>query len=243
MTPEATAYIEDKIRLDYSPEQISGTMGCDLGAKISHERIYQHIYEDKAAGGQLYRHLRIASGKKRRKRYGRKDRRGRIAGRVSIKERPRVIEEKRRYGDWEADLVCGSRHQGFLVTLVERKSKYVLIGHVEHKLAEAVREEIVRILNGQKVRSITYDNGKEFAEHEQINEILNCQSFFAEPYHSWERGLNENTNGLIRQYFPKGMDLRNLSPEKIRLVQDRLNDRPRKTLGFKSPREVWARIG
>ena len=243
MTPEVIAHIEEKLREDYSPEQISGTMVKAVGIKISHERIYQHIWQDKRDGGNLYTHLRIANGNKRRKRYGKKDWRGRIPGRIDIKERPAIVETKQRLGDWEADLVCGSHHRGFLVTLVERKSKFTLIGHVEKKTSEAVSVEIVNLLFPFRkwVRTITYDNGREFSGHEGINKKLDCQSYFAAPYHSWERGLNENTNGLIRQYFPKKSDLRRISPDDIDFVTNRLNDRPRKTLDFETPRVVFSR--
>lgn len=241
MTPEVIAYIEAKLIEDYSPEQISETMTRDIGLRVSHERIYQHVLQDKQNGGSLYTHLRIASGRKRRKRYGKTDRRGTIPGRIDIDQRPQIVAAKTRLGDWEADLVSGPHHRGFLVTLTERKSKFLLIGHVRHKTAEAVTAEIVRLLLGLKARvhTITYDNGREFAGHQTINEALQCASYFAKPYHSWERGLNENTNGLLRQYFPKGMDLRNVSAEQIAFAQNRLNTRPRKTLAYKTPQEVF----
>ena len=241
MTPEVVTYIEEKLRKEYSPEQISCTMRGSVGDKVSHERIYQHIWRDKKQGGDLYRKLRIAGEKKRRKRYGKKDWRGKIPNRVDIDQRPAIVEEKTRIGDWEADLVSGTRHRGFLVTLVERRSKYTLIGHVKQKIAADVTTEIMRLLTPYKkrVKTITYDNGREFSAHELINEGLNCQSYFAKPYHSWERGLNENTNGLIRQYFPKGMDLREVSREEMAFAMMRLNHRPRKTLAFKPPHDIF----
>ncbi|MBA7583477.1 IS30 family transposase ISPlu1 [subsurface metagenome] len=243
MIPEVIAYIEKKLHEEYSPEQISCTMGGIVGDRVSHERIYQHILHDKKHGGDLYRKLRIAGKKKRRKRYGKKDWRGKIPNRVDIDQRPAIVEEKTRIGDWEADLVSGTRHRGFLVTLVERKSKYTLIGHVKQKIAADVTTEILRLLTPHKkwVKTITYDNGREFSAHELINKGLNCQSYFAKPYHSWERGLNENTNGLIRQYFPKGMDLREVSGKEINFVMMRLNRRPRKTLEFKPPHDVFVK--
>ena len=240
MTPAVVAHIEDKIREDYSPEQVSSTMADTVGVRISHERIYQYLWQDKRNGGKLYTHLRIASGKKRRKRYGKKDWRGRIPGRVDIDERPKIVEKKKRIGDWEADLVCGVHHRGFLVTLVERKSKYTLIGHVVKKTAETVTAEIIRLLKKHQsiVHTITYDNGREFCGHQEINAALKSASYFAKPYHSWERGLNENTNGLIRQYLPKKTDLRRIAPEYIQFVQDQLNSRPRKTLDYATPENV-----
>lgn len=185
MTPEVVAHIEGKIREEHSPEQISNTMADTVGVRVSHERIYQHLWADKRSGGHLYTHLRIASGRKRRKRYGKKDWRGRIPGRVDISERPEIVETKKRVGDWEADLVSGSHHRGFLVTLVERRSKFTLIGHVLRKTAEAVRDEIVRLLTGLagRVHTVTYDNGREFAGHQEINAALECAGYFATPYH------------------------------------------------------------
>ena len=243
MTPEVIFYIEEKLREEFSPEQISCTTRGSVGISISHERIYQYIWHEKKHGGDLYLKLRIAGVKKRRKRYGKKDWRGKIPNRIDIDQRPEIVEEKTRIGDWEADLVSGAHHRGFLVTLAERKSKYTLIGHVKQKTADEVKREIVRLLSPNKewVHTITYDNGREFSAHELINKGLNCQSYFAKPYHSWERGLNENTNGLIRQYFPKGMDLRNVSSEELAFVMDRLNHRPRKRLAFKTPHDIFVK--
>jgi len=243
MTPEVVTYIEVKLREEYSPEQISGTMQGSVGIKVSHERIYQHIWQDKEHGGDLYRNLRIAGLKKRRKRYGKKDWRGKIPNRVDIEKRPAIVEEKTRIGDWEADLVSGVHHRGFLVTLVERKSKYTIIGQVQRKHSDDVAAEILRLLGPHKerVQTITYDNGLEFAGHESVNEHLECRSYFAKPYHAWERGLNENTNGLIRQYFPKGTDLRKIKREEIAFVMQRLNHRPRKTLAFKPPHDIFVK--
>ena len=241
MTQKIVAYIDKKIREDLSPEQISGTMESEIGLRVSHECIYQYLWCDKREGGELYTHLRIANGKRSRKRYGKKDWRGKIPGRVGIEKRPKIVETKRRFGDWEADLVSGAHHRGFLVTLVERKSKFTLIGHVERKTSDSVRTEIIRLLSklDTRVLTITYDNGREFASHQDINKALQCDSYFATPYHSWERGLNENTNGLIRQYFPKKSDLRKVDAKKIKSVANRLNSRPRKTLDFKTPEEVF----
>ena len=245
LTPEVVAHIEEKLREEHSPEQVSDTMADTVGVRVSHERIYQHLWQDKQNGGDLYRHLRIANGKRRRKRYGKKDWRGRIPGRVDISDRPEIVAKKERIGDWEADLVSGSHHRGFLVTLVERKSKFTLIGHVVKKTAEAVSGEVTRLLKGVKdwVHTITYDNGREFARHQDINAALECASYFAAPYHSWERGLNENTNGLIRQYIPKQSDLRRIEPDHIQFVQDRLNRRPRKTLDYATPEGVFLQAG
>jgi IS30 family transposase len=238
---EIIAFVEEKIIEKYSPEQISGIMKKKHDVSLSHETIYQLILKDKENGGELYKHLRINNGKKNRKRYGKKDFRGRIPGRIDIDDRPEIVDKKERIGDWEADLVCGSKHKGFLVTLVDRKSKFTLIGYVEKKTADTVSAEIVRMLSGIRhlVKTITYDNGREFCKHEEVNLVIGCDSYFAKPYHSWERGLNENTNGLIRQYLPKKTDLRKVDYTHIEFIQEQLNSRPRKTLDFCSPKEIF----
>jgi len=231
--------VELLLQLDWSPEQISGRLKVEEGISVSHEYIYQYIYADKRSGGELYRHLRCQ--KKRRKRYGSYDRRGVIRNRVSIEERPEVVDERSRVGDWEGDTVIGRNHKGALVTLVERKSLYTVIDAVARKTAVAVRTAIVTGLTAYKerVHTLTYDNGKELAEHEEIAEALGAKIYFAHPYSSWERGVNENTNGLIRQYFPKWRELTAVCREQIEHAMDRLNHRPRKTLGFQTPYEVF----
>lgn len=236
MTAEVIVEIEEKIRLDWSPEQISGK----LEIAISHERIYQHIWADKRNGGTLYQHLRH-SNKKRKKRYGSKDKRGQIRNRISIDERPEIVAQKTRMGDWEIDTVIGKNHQGALVTLVDRVSKFTLIKKVASKHAEGVTEATILLLQPylDKTLTITADNGKEFAGHEKMKEQLNADVYFAHPYSSWERGLNENTNGLIRQYFTKGSTFENITDDEVEAVMHKLNHRPRKTLNFKTPHEVF----
>jgi len=231
--------IEVLIGQDWSPEQICGRLEAEQGIRISHEYIYQYIYADKRSGGDLYQHLRCQ--KQRRKRYGSYDRRGIIPNQVSIDERPRIVDTKERFGDWEGDTVIGKQHRGALVTVVERKSLYTVIGAVCRKTANAVRETIVAELAPYKdrVHTLTYDNGREFSEHEQMAAELDAHVYFAHPYSSWERGVNENTNGLIRQYFPKGQDLTAVSKAEIEHVMNQLNHRPRKTLGFRTPYEVF----
>jgi len=244
MTDKMIKYLEDKLKQDFSPEQIAERMKLDpdwKGPTVSHERIYRHIWQDKAAGGKLYKHLRIAGHKKKRKRYRSKDSRGKIPNRVGIEHRPKIVETKKRIGDWEADTIIGKDHKGAMVTLVERKSKLTAIGKLARNTAEAAQEQIVRLLAPHKSRvyTITADNGREFANHETFAKELKADVYFARPYHSWERGLNENTNGLIRQYFPKGTDLRKVTDEQLIFVMTRLNNRPRKSLGFKTPNEVF----
>ena len=191
MSPEVIACIEKKLWEEHSPEQIICCMWERFDVKISHERIYQHIWQDKTQGGDLYRKLRIAGMKKRRKRYGKKDWRGKIPNRVDIDQRPAIVEKKTRVGDWEADLVSGVHHRGFLVTLVERRSKYTLIGQVRHKTATKVTTVIMRLLapHRERVAKITYDNGREYSEHTLVNRYLERQSNFTKPYYSWGRGV------------------------------------------------------
>jgi|APSaa5957512622_1039677.scaffolds.fasta_scaffold77644_1 transposase, IS30 family len=241
MMPATVAYIEQKIRLEHSPEQIARTMEADEdyhGPPISYETMYKHIYADKAAGGDLYTHLRQRH-KKRKPRRDQPDKRGRIKNRVGIEHRPAVVETRERIGDIEADLVAGSRGTGYLVTLVDRKTRFVWIGFTKSKFADEVTTEIIRLLTGEVVETITFDNGKEFAGHEQIAAVLGCKCYFADPYSSWQRGTNENTNGLIRQYFPKGTTLAGATAWQIAFVANRLNSRPRKCLDFMSPKIAY----
>jgi len=231
--------IEHCLREDWSPEQVSGWLKVEKGLLVSHEWIYLHIYDDKYHGGDLHRHLRCQ--KMRKKRYGGYDRRGQIKNRVSIDERPEIVDERSRIGDWEVDTVIGRPGGVVLVTLAERKSRLSLIALAANKTAQAVRAALLRLLRPivDQVHTLTYDNGKEFAYHESISEALNAPGFFAHPYHSWERGLNENTNGLIRQYLPKKMDFQPLVQADIQGIMKKLNNRPRKCLGFKTPNQVF----
>ncbi|MGB5339659.1 MAG: IS30 family transposase [Gammaproteobacteria bacterium] len=231
--------VETLIREEWSPEQVVGRLEDEQGVSISHEWIYQYIYADKRSGGDLYRYLRCQ--KPRRKRYGSYDRRGIIPNQVSIDDRPAIVDSKRRIGDWEGDTVIGKGHRGALVTLVERKSLYTVIRSVLHKTAKAVRDAVVDGLTPyiDWVHTITYDNGREFADHEGMASELEARIYFAHPYASWERGLNENTNGLIRQYFPKDRDLTTVTEREIEKAMDKLNHRPRKSLGYRTPYEVF----
>ena len=244
MTPATVSYIEQKLAQEHSPEQIAERMKIDPGwdgPSVSHERIYQHIWRDKAGGGLLYKKLRICGTKQRRKRRNSRDMRGTIKNRVGIDQRPEIVEKKIRIGDWEGDTVVGQNHQGALVTLVDRKSKLTLIGKVNRYTAKAVEKTIISLMDLLPRRSytLTVDNGKEFASHESVADALRIKVYFADPYCSWQRGLNENTNGLIRQYVPKGSDIRILTDEQVEHIMDRLNNRPRKTLGYLTPNEVF----
>jgi IS30 family transposase len=239
MTMAAIGLIEAKIKDDWGPGQVSGWLKREQCTAVSHERIYQHIWTDKLEGGSLYKHLRH-SGKKR-KQYGSKDKRGQIRNRVSIDDRPCIVSEKTRLGDWEIDTVIGKNHQGALVAIVDRVSKFTLIKKVASKHADVVTEATITLLRPylDKTITITADNGKEFAGHEKIKAALDADVYFAHPYSSWERGLNENTNGLIRQYFTKGSSFANITDEDIEAVMEKLNHRPRKTLNYKTPHEVF----
>jgi len=243
LTTDVIARIVYLLRLDLSPEQISGYLKKEHHIHISHETIYQYVLTDKSNGGNLYKHLRHSS-KKRRKRYGSHDKRGQIPNRVIIDKRPKIVDSKERTGDWEADTVIGKNHKGALVTVVERKTKFTCIRYVPNKSADLVAKALIDMLRPyrEQVLTITKDNGKEFAYHEKVSRALNAQIYFAHPYHSWERGLNENTNGLIRQYFPKNYSFINITNDDVLKVQNRLNMRPRKSLNFKTPLEEFLNI-
>ena len=244
MTASLIARVEDLlIGQQWSPQQISGKLRLEDGTKVSHESLYRHIWADKRAGGTLYQHLR-QQGKKHNKRGGKNAGRGLIPGRVDIAERPAIVAEKIRLGDWELDSIIGAKHRGAIVSMVERKSKLTRLVLQAGPTAEATCKSIISRLLCMKeqVLTLTSDNGKEFAHHQKISEILGAEFYFATPYHSWERGLNENTNGLVRQYFPKGMDFATLTHAEVQRVEDLLNNRPRKTLGYLSPNEVFAKL-
>ena len=244
MTPSMITYIESRLRQEHSPEQIAACMKSDRagsGPAISHERIYQHIWQDKADGGQLYQHLRIACKRRYHKRRNGRNLRGVIKNRIGIEKRPGIVERKGRFGDWEGDTIIGKNQKGALVSLVDRKSKLTLVGKVQRRTAEAVQQMIIRLMKDlpRRCHTLTVDNGKEFAGHETIAGALQMGVYFADPYSAWQRGLNENTNGLIRQYVPKGSDIRNLTDKQIQHIMNRLNNRPRKSLGFLTPNEVF----
>lgn len=240
MTQSNIDLVEEKLLEQWSPEQISGWLLSEHNFSLSHERIYQHIWQDKRQGGDLFQHLR-RQGKKYQKRGSNgKQSRGQIIDRISIEDRPQAVDDKKRVGDWEIDTVIGKGHSGALVTIVERKTLYTLIARVYGKCAEGVTQATIELLEPfiHRTHSITADNGKEFAYHKKITEALNTAFYFAHPYHSWERGLNENTNGLIRQYFPKNTDFKTVDDLDVYNVMQKLNNRPRKSLGFKTPLQM-----
>ena len=230
-------FAQDRLLEQWSPEQISGH------AAISPETVYQRVYANKRAGGLLWKHLRCQ--KQRKKRYGKMERRGTIPNRLSIDDRPAIVETRSRIGDWEADTVIGKNHRQAIVSIVERKTGFTLIRKVERKTAQAVSQAMIGLLkpHRKKVHTITSDNGKEFAGHEEIANKLKADFYFAHPYSSWERGTNENTNGLIRQYFPKNRDFTTITQQEIDMAMERLNNRPRKRLGYKTPSQVFFKSG
>jgi len=239
ITVEVWAVVESLLRQEWSPEQISGRLKKEQKVCISHEWIYQYVLKDKQAGGDLYRHLRCQ--KKRRKRYGTYDRRGKLPNCHSIEERPAIVSTRKRLGDWEVDTLIGRQQKQAMVTITERKSRFTLLGKLSRRTAQAVRQQVCKLLLPvrDKVHTLTSDHGKEFADHEQIAEMLQLKFYFAHPYAAWERGTNENTNGLLRQYFPKKSDFQSISNKELDQAMSKLNFRPRKSLRFKTPFEVF----
>ena len=231
--------IAKMIREDWSPEQIKGHLKDNDQPSVSPAWIYQYIYTDKRSGGDLHTYLRCQ--KQRRKRYGSIERRGQIKNKVSIEKRPEVVDLRNRVGDWQADTVIGKQGHSVLVTLVERKTRFTVATKAANKTARAVTDAICDYLKPyrDRVLTLTYDSGREFACHEELARELTAVEFFAHPYHSWERGLNENTNGLIRQYVPKGKDIDDLNDEDVAEIIEKINMRPRKCLGFKTPNQLF----
>ena len=231
-------FVETLLKHDWSPEQISGWLARYMDVLVSHEWIYLHLYRDRAAGGTLHRHLRTGRG--RRKRQGGGGLRGRIAGAVSIHERPPVVDRRGRFGDWEVDTLEGCKGSGGLATLVERRSGGLLAARLPDGSADEMSYACIGLLSDcpRRVHTITADNGGEFAAHADITKALGSRFYFADKHSPWQRGCNENANGLLRQYFPKGCDFRKVSQAEIDRAVDRLNNRPRKRLGWKTPNQV-----
>lgn len=238
------AEVEAMLREEFSPEQIAQRLPLVFPAnpsmRVSHETIYQHVYADKRRGGKLYGHLRQGR-KKRRKRGNSKGRRGVIAGRVSIEERPAIVAAQGRVGDWEGDTVIGKNHKCPLATFVERSTLYTAAALMPDKRAESLNNAAKTALKGidsKLLHTLTVDNGKEFAAFKALEAALEVEIYFARPYTSNDRAINENTNGLIRQYLPKGTDFTTITQEQLNHILERLNNRPRKKLGFRTPKEA-----
>ena len=238
--PLQWVHVEALLRLSLSPQQVSGRLKLEKAMCISTECIYQRAYRNKAQGGDLVSYLRCQ--KARRKRYASgQERRGQLANRNCISLRAAVVEQRSRIGDWEGDTVIGKNHQGVLLTLVERKSRYTLACQLKSRHSAAVTEAVIALLRPHKrqCHTLTFDNGKEFAEHAFMAQCLSAKVYFAHPYCSWERGLNENHNGLLRQYFPKKTNFLKVSEHEVNEALYLLNHRPRKCLGYRTPHEVF----
>ena len=227
--------VEKRIRMYHSPEQIAGSLNT-----ICHETIYRYLYASKATRKNLCSFLRCQ--KKRRKRYGSgHERRGQIPGRRPIAKRPKCVESRLHLGHWEGDTIIGVNHKQAIVTLVERKSRFVLLKKVPFKQASLVGQAMIDLLSPyqKKTKTITVDNGREFAAFAGVDVALRAKTYFADPYASWQRGTNENTNGLIRQFIPKNRSFLTVTDEEIEHIQHMLNTRPRKRLDYKTPFEVF----
>lgn len=243
VTNEIRYLIATCLQNDWSPEQIAGRLRDEELISLHHETIYQYVLVDKANGGLLYKHLRHQN-KTYRKRYGSAHNRTGIPNRKDIDERPAEANNRERIGDWEADTIVGKNHKGAIVTLDDRKSKLRLAAPLQGKKAKYVKDAMITMFSPIKkfVKTVTFDNGKEFTLHEDIAKEIGCDTYFAKPYHSWERGQNENANGLLRQYFPKTMELVDVTMKQVIEAIDKLNSRPRKCLNFKTPYEVFEKL-
>ena len=240
ITKVVKKYIHKYLKKDWTPEQVAGKLRRDSIVNISHESIYQYIYKNKKNGGRLYL-LLVHKAKKYNKRSSIYNSRGTINNRISIHKRPKIVDNKTRIGDWEVDLIIGKYHKGSIVTIVDRKSKFTLMKKLPTKESIGVTNTIIELMYPIKniSHTITSDNGKEFSLHENISNSLNIDFYFCDPYSSWQRGLNENTNGLIRRYIPKKTEFENISDNEIMMIQNKLNHRPRKSLDYKTPFEVF----
>ena len=239
MKSKTLSIIDEYIQKDWSPEQVSAILKIKHNISISYVHIYNYVYKDKKQAGTLHTHLRFYN-KKRRTKYGTRCSNG-LKNRVSISKRPKIVEKKERLGDFEMDTIIGKGKQGAITTIVDRASAFVKISIPTTKKAIDIENETLRLLTPFKeiTHTITSDNGLEFANHENISKALSCDYYFCHPYSSWERGLNEYTNGLIRQYIPKGSSFANITQNEIQEIEDKINHRPRKNLGWKTPYEVF----
>ena len=240
LTNKLKLKIGKMLREGYSPTQLAGRLRLKNKISLSYETIYRYIYVNQRSGGRLYKSLRHQN-KKYTKRSSQYKTRGQIKNRVNISQRPKIVEAKTRFGDFEVDTIIGKDHKGAIVTLVDRKSKYTLMKIVESKHADVVTKAIIELLHPIKhlVHTITADNGKEFSYHKEVAKELDIKFYFCDPYSSWQRGLNEHTNGLIREYIPKKSKFNTVNTTQIVTIQNRLNNRPRKVLKFYTPNEIF----
>ena len=233
--------VKARLKEYHSPEQIAGRLKREGRARISHETIYQMIYSDHAGLREYQQYLRQGRGK-RRKRGGCNGKRGQIVGRVGIEERPAIADAKTEIGHWESDTMIGGNHHGVIVTHVDKASKFLVAGLGKNKTSSEINNvtlELFREISDERLKTMTFDNGKEFSGHAELSEKLKLSCYFATPYHSWERGLNEHTNGLLRQFFPKQTNFRTVKPEALEKAVMLINQRPRKSLDYKTPFEVF----
>jgi IS30 family transposase len=235
--------VKDLIEEDYSPEQVVGYLSKQGISIVSVERIYQYVWADKKEGGTLHTHLR-RQGRKYRKRGNKKDTRGRIKGRIGIEKRSPIVAKRERFGDLEVDLIIGKNHNQAILTINDRAAGVLKMRKVKSKESEIVSRAIIEELEEwiPYIHTITADNGKEFAGHKEVAEALCIDYYFARPYHSWERGSNENLNGLVRQYFPKGCDFTKITDQDIKEVELKLNNRPRKRYKYENPIFVMEKL-
>ncbi len=233
--------VEALLRKQWSPEQVSGYLRREQLLWISHETIYQHIWNDRRCGGRLHEQLRGARKRRYRKRYRSNDSRGRLAGKRHISERPTQVLGRRRVGHWEIDTVMGAGDQHCIVSLVERKSGYLLIGKLRARTARQLNHRTIRMAkrHARLFSTITADNGTEFHGYPAIERAIGLKFYFATPHHAWERGTNENTNGLIRQYLPKRLSMQSLTQHDCNVIAHKLNTRPRKRLDYQTPEECF----
>jgi IS30 family transposase len=242
-TEEIKLYVKKQLAEQYSPEQIAGTAKRQGIKCVSHETIYLHIWENKKQGGRLYENLRNRC-KRYRNRGSEKDKRGQLRNRTDIDQRPKIVEKRERLGDLEIDLIIGKGHSGALLTINDRVSGLLIMEQLQGKGAAELTARVIARLQPfkEQLHTITSDNGREFAGHEQIARELEIDFYFAKPYHSWERGSNENLNGLIRQYVPKDTNINDLKTERIVWIETQLNNRPRKRHGYLSPNEIHQQL-
>jgi IS30 family transposase len=240
LTQDMFSYIKRKIKLYWSPDQIVGTARDEGVQMLSYVTIYKLIRKDRQQGGELYKYLRN-SGKKYKKKYGSSDKRGQIPDKVPIEQRPKEVDLKQRIGDFEVDLIIGKNHKGAQLTIVDRATSFTLIQTLKTKRASEVSKAIITALMPYKsiVKTITNDNGKEFANHKEVAKKLEADVYFCNPYASYERGLNEYTNKLIRQFYPKSMELDNIKQKQNLKIMKLLNKRPRKKLNYKTPEQLF----
>ena len=245
---EFRKYIIQAIKDGNSPDVISGRLKLTHKnhpeMQLSHETIYSWIYLQAAKGDDLYKYL-SRGVRKRQKRLTKKRSRLQIPGRISIHARPPSVESRRWQGHWEGDTITGKGHQGYIATLVERKSYFLVAGHMIDKRPETCNRAILDAfgdIHNRIIKSITFDNGLEFYQHKVLQDALECRIYFADPYSAWQRGINEHTNGLLRKYFPKSMNLKNITQNNVDEVVNKLNNIPRKSLGYRTPYEVFYKL-